>query len=100
MRLDANPMRGSKRVPVLEIEANGQAAIDLWCNSLTAQFVVAQDTVTILTGEKTDRSCPPDRQRGDEEMLSALSEVTSWRRNGAFLDLIGPKRLRFRLNTN
>jgi heat shock protein HslJ len=100
MMLDANPMRGSKKVPVLEIDSDGNAAIDMWCNSVTAQFVVAADTLTILPGAKTARACSPDRERGDDELLSALAEVTNWRRSGDALELVGPKRLRFRLFTN
>lgn len=39
--LDANPMRGSKKIPVVDIGQNGAAEIDLWCNSVKAQLVVA-----------------------------------------------------------
>ena len=99
-RLDANPMRGSKRVPILDIRSNGQAAIDLWCNSVQGQLVVVDDTITVLTGEKTDRQCPPERTRGDDDMLAALNQVTNWRRDGDILILIGPRNLRFRLQTN
>src|SRR6266852_1208643 len=77
LRLDANPMRGSKRVPILDIRSNGDAAIDLWCNSVQGQLVVVDDTITVLTGEKTDRQCPPDRARGDDDMLAALTQVTN-----------------------
>ncbi len=98
--LDAQPMRGSKRLPSLEIGPTGQAAIDLWCNRVEGQIVVVEDTITIMTGQKTERSCPPERLRGDEEMLAALSEVTNWRREGETLVLIGPKTLRFHLPTN
>ena len=31
LMLDAAPMRGSKRVPMLEIAEDGVASIDLWC---------------------------------------------------------------------
>ena len=31
LMLDARAMRGGKRVPVLSIEQNGRAQIDLWC---------------------------------------------------------------------
>ena len=55
---------------------------------------------TVLTGEKTDRQCPPDRARGDDDMLAALTQVTNWRRDGDTLILIGPRTLRFRLQTN
>jgi heat shock protein HslJ len=100
MLLDARPMKGSKRVPVLEIDDSGTAAIDLWCNSLQGKFVVAADTVTIITGDITTRECPPDRAKGDEDIVNALNQVTNWRRQGDILTLIGPTPLRFRLTTN
>jgi heat shock protein HslJ len=100
MMLDANPMRGSKKVPVLEIDSNGNAGIDMWCNQVRAQFVIAADTITILPGARTGRACSPERERGDDELLAALTEVTNWRRSGDKLELIGPKRLRFLLFTN
>src|SRR6476660_8285717 len=62
--LDAKPMRGSKRVPMLDIRAGGAVLIDLWCNSVQGQLVVADDTITVLTGPKTDRTCTPERLRG------------------------------------
>ena len=98
--LDAKPMRGSKRVPTLEIQPNGAVLIDLWCNSVQGQLVVAADTITVMTGPATDRSCPPERLRGDEEVLSALQQVTNWRREGDTLVLIGPQSLRFYRATN
>ncbi len=64
--LDANPMRGSKKLPNLEIGPQGQATIELWCNAVTAQLIVVQHTITILIGQKTERPCPPERARGDE----------------------------------
>jgi heat shock protein HslJ len=98
--LDARPMKGSKRVPSLDIAENGLADIDLWCNSIKGQMVVAGDTITILTGEKTERPCTPERMRADEEVLSALTEATTWRRDGDVLVLMGARTLRFRLPTN
>lgn len=99
--LDTPPMRGSKRVPMLEIAANGAVVIDLWCNSVQGQIVVVEDTITIMTGPKTDRSCPPERVRGDEEVLSSLLQVTNWRRESdAVLLLVGPRTLRFHKATN
>jgi heat shock protein HslJ len=100
MLLDARPMKGSKRVPVLEIDDAGTATIDLWCNSLQGKFVVAADTVTIITGDVTTRECPADRAKGDEDIVNALNQVTNWRRQGDTLTLIGPTTLRFRLTTN
>src|SRR5829696_4194687 len=98
--LDAKPMRGSKRVPMLEIRPDGAVLIDLWCNSVQGQLVVAANTITVLTGPKTDRACPPERLRGDEDVLSALEQVTTWRREGDDVVLIGPQSLRFHRATN
>ena len=98
--LDVKPMKGSKRVPMLDIDQKGLAEIDLWCNSVKGQMVVAGDTITILTGEKTARTCPPERAQADDEVLGALNEVTSWRREGDILVLIGTRTMRFRLQTN
>src|SRR5262249_32834312 len=39
LMLDAAPMRGTKRIPMLEIAENGAASIDLWCASTRAQAV-------------------------------------------------------------
>jgi heat shock protein HslJ len=98
--LDVKPMKGSKRVPILGIGPKGEAAIDLWCNSIEAQLVVVESTITIMTGRKTDRQCDPARMRGDDELLATLLQVTSWRREGDILTLRGGKTLRFRQATN
>ncbi len=98
--LDVAPMKGSKRVPMLEIDDKGLAEIDLWCNSVKGQMVVAGDTITILTGDKTERTCPPERMQADDDVLATLTEVTNWRREGDVLTLIGTKTMRFRLQTN
>lgn len=98
--LDTKPMRGSKRVPMLEIGPNGAVMIDLWCNTVQGQIVVAANTITVMTGPKTSRSCSPERERGDEEMISLLEQVTTWRREGDAVVLIGPQSLRFRRATN
>jgi heat shock protein HslJ len=98
--LDAPPMKGSKRVPSLDVAENGLADIELWCNSVKGQLVVAGATITILTGAKTERSCTPERMRGDDEVLATLNEVTNWRREGEFLILSGARTMRFRMQTN
>jgi len=98
--LDTAPMRGSKRIPNMDVAANGAIALEMWCNRIEGQFVVAADTVTVLTGQATQRACPPERAQGDEQLLTALAQVTNWRRRGDTLELIGPRTLRFRLPTN
>jgi len=98
--MDAKPMRGSKRVPMLVIGAQGETTIEGWCNNVKAQLVVAADTLTILTGASTEQQCPADRMRADEELMAVLVEITHWRRDGDVLTLRGAKTLRFRSMTN
>ena len=98
--MDAKPMRGSKRVPMLVIGAKGETKIEGWCNNVEAQLVVAADTLTILTGASTEQQCPADRMRADEELMAVLVEITHWRRDGDVLTLRGAKTLRFRSMTN
>ena len=98
--LDVRPMPGSKRIPNMDIAANGAIAVEMWCNRVDGQVVVAGDTITVMTGQPTDRPCTPERARGDAELVEALNAVTNWRREGDFVRLIGPKTLRFRVPTN
>jgi heat shock protein HslJ len=100
MMLDAAPMRGSKRIPNMDIAANGTIVLEMWCNRIEGQVVVAADTITVVTGQPTNRECPPERVQGDAELISALNEVTNWRRQGSTVLLIGPRTLRFRMLTN
>ena len=98
--LDVAPMRGSKRIPNMDVAADGKMALELWCSRVDGQVVVAADTITVIAGSPEDRPCPPERARGDAELLAALTEVTNWRRQGDAVLLIGPRTLRFRLQTN
>jgi len=98
--LDADPMRGSKKIPVLDIGENGTTEIELWCNSVKAQFVVAGNTITIITGEVSVRQCPPERAHADEELLTALNQATNWRMENSTLVFTGGTTLRFRAQTN
>ena len=98
--LDVAPMRGSKRIPNMDVAADGKMALELWCSRVDGQVVVAADTITVIAGSPEDRPCPPERVRADAELLVALSEVTNWRRQGDNVLLIGPKTLRFRMPTN
>jgi heat shock protein HslJ len=100
LRMDARPLKGSKRVPYVEIDANGSALIDMWCDSVRSQFVIAADTVTVLIGQKTQRSCTPEQARADGELLDALQQATNWKRDGDGVILIGARQLRFRPSTN
>jgi heat shock protein HslJ len=98
--LDVRPMPGSKRIPNMDIDAKGAIAVEMWCNRVDGQVVVAGDTITVMTGQPTDRPCTPERARGDAEFLDSLNAVTNWRREGDVVRFIGPKTLRFRVPTN
>jgi hypothetical protein len=101
--LDVNPMRGSKKVPVLDIADRGSTAqIDLWCSSVKAQLIIAANTITIITGDKTPRSCPPDLVRADDDLIDALNQATNWRMEDYALVFTGGagRALRFRIQTN
>jgi hypothetical protein len=101
LMLDSAPMYGSKRIPMIEIDDNGATSVDLWCGSVQAQASVGSDgTITIVPGETTPAQCTPERQTGDDSLLSALSQATNWRRNGDIIELTGGTTLRFRLMTN
>lgn len=100
LRMDARPMRGSKRIPFLQVENNGAATIDLWCNSAQGQFVIAANTVTVIIGQKTQRTCSPEQTQADSDLVSALEQTTGWKREGDGVVFIGPQQLRFRPSTN
>ena len=98
--LESKPMKGSKRVPILQIDSKGAASIDLWCNTVPAQLVVADATITIILGSPTEKQCDPDRMQADRDLLEALQQVVSWRRQDDLLVLQGERNLRFHLSSN
>jgi hypothetical protein len=100
MTMDALPKPGSKRIPDLDIGDNGEVVLELWCKGGKGQFSVAGNTVIFVPGPIEDRACPPARAQADDELIAALSEVTTWRRQDDLVAFIGSKTLRFRLNTN
>ncbi len=100
LRFDANPVRGSKRVPGLQITRTGAAEIDLWCASGKGHAVIIENQITIVPISMQDNQCPADRLAMDEDLLNNLTAVTSWRWDGPLLVLVGPRPLRFRPNTN
>jgi len=94
--LDARPMRGGKRVPVLTIDASGAAQIDLWCKRGSGQAVIAGDTITIIVRTMSDEGCTPERAQADEQLILALSQVTTWSLRGDAVTFNGGTTLRFR----
>jgi hypothetical protein len=100
MTLDVARQPGSKRLPTLEIGDSGEARLELWCKGGKGQFSVAGNTVIFVVEPLEDRACPPARAQADDDLVAALSEAATWKRQGDFVSFIGTKPLRFRLNTN
>ena len=100
MTLDVARQPGSKRLPTLDIGDSGEATLELWCKGGKGQFSIAGNTVIFVAGPLEDRACPPARAQADDELVAALSEAATWKRQGDFVSFIGTKPLRFRLNTN
>jgi heat shock protein HslJ len=100
MTLDVDRQRGSKRIPNLEIGDKGEVILELWCKGGKGQFSVAGNTVIFVPGAMENRACPPDRAQQDDELIAALAETATWKRQGDFVSFIGAKTLRFRINTN
>jgi len=100
MTLDVAPQPGSKGLPTLEIGDSGEATLELWCKAGKGQFSVAGNTVIFVAAPLQDRACPPARPEADDELMAALSQAPTWKRQGDFVSFIGARSLRFRLNTN
>jgi hypothetical protein len=100
MTLDVARQPGSKRLPNLEIGDNGEATLELWCKGGKGQFSVAGNTVIFVPGPLEDRNCPPARAQADDDLVAALGEAATWKRQGDYVSFMGTKTLRFHLNTN
>jgi len=100
MTLEALPQPGSKRVPNIEIGDNGEVVLELWCKAAKGQFSVAGNTVIFVPGQVQDRSCPPAKAQADDELVAALADAATWKRQGEIVTFIGAKQLRFRINGN
>ena len=100
MTLDVARQPGSKRLPTLDIGDSGEVILELWCKGGKGQFSVAGNTVIFVAGPMEDRACPPARAQADDDLVAALVEAATWKRQGDFVSFIGTKSLRFRINTN
>lgn len=100
MTLDVARQPGSKRLPTLDIDDSGEVVLELWCKGGKGRFSVAGNTIVFVPGPLQDRACPPARAQADDELVAALSEAATWRRQGDLVSFFGTKPLRFRINTN
>jgi heat shock protein HslJ len=108
LMLDAEPMRPAKRVPLLNVAANGEATIDLWCKTVSARVQVSGDAIKIEPGPLPDAlpammgegQCAPPRVSADQDLLDGLSQATAWKMQDGSLVLVGPKPMKFSPATN
>ena len=100
MTLDVGRQPGSKRIPNVEIGDAGEVVLELWCKGGRGQFSVAGNTVIFVAGEMENRTCAPDRAQADDDLIAALTDAATWKRQGDFVSFVGAKTLRFRINTN
>ena len=89
-----------KRIPNLEIGDAGEVVLELWCKGGKGQFSVAGNTVIFVAGAMENRTCPADRAQADDDLIAALTEAATWKRQDDFVSFVGTRTLRFRLNTN
>ncbi|MFN3350999.1 META domain-containing protein [Pseudorhodoplanes sp.] len=100
LRLEAEPMRGSKRLPWLQFSESGAVEIDLWCATGRGRAVVVDRTITIMPTSLRDNQCSAAQLEADKDFLSKLMQVSAWRWEGVLLVLDGPEPLRWRPSTN
>lgn len=100
LRLDASPMKGSKRLPWLQFSDTGDVDIDLWCASGRGRATVVDRTITIVPTALRDNQCSPEQLEADKDFLSKLMQVATWRWEGFLLVLEGSEALRWRPASN
>lgn len=109
--LDVAPIRPLKRVPILTVQENGSATVELWCRTANARVQVSDNAIRIeiaplpeaLPQYMSAGQCSDVRIQADAETLQALAEVTEWRRRGDGVELAGPATavtMRFRASSH
>src|ERR1700730_9787480 len=91
MTLEVARMPGSKRIPDLDIGDSGEVILELWCKGGKGQFSVAGNTVIFVAGEMENRPCPPERAQADDDLIAALSDAATWKRQGDVVSFIGAR---------
>jgi len=106
--LDAAPMQPGKRMPILTVESNGNARIELWCRTVPARVELSEGEMKIEAGPLPEElpamqsagQCTPERIQADEQMLAALTQVSNWSWQDGEILLVGPTTMKFRSATN
>ena len=108
LMLDVKPMPPVKRVPILTVTPDGEATIGLWCKTVRARAELADGAMRIEPGPlpddlpqyMVDGQCTDERMKADVDTLAALTQVTSWHRQGSAVVLVGATPLKFRPSSN
>jgi hypothetical protein len=101
LMLEGSSTHQQKRLPMIEIEEDGAATLDLWCGSVRAQATVGDDgAIAIMPGERNNAQCNPDRVAADDDLLDMLVHMTNWRRGGDLIEFSGAATLRYHMMTN
>jgi hypothetical protein len=100
MLLEARPLPGSRRVPMMEVHPDGKASVDLWCHSAVAQLALNGNEVKFDFVSAKPENCTPERIELDQKMAKDLLEVTHWRRKNDIVEFVGPTTFRFRISTH
>lgn len=106
--LDVAPMRPLKRVPILTVQENGSATVELWCRTANARVQISGEAIKIeaaplpeaLPQYMSSGQCSEPRVQADNEMLEALAQVTGWRRRGDGIVLMGATQMPFRASSH
>jgi heat shock protein HslJ len=98
--LEAKPLPGSKRVPMLEVRRDGRAIVDLWCRSGEARVKIEDDVIEFTLGAMREEGCTPERTQRDEALAAALGKVMNWSLEDDVLVLSGPTELRYMLSSH
>ena len=98
--LEAKPLPGSKRVPMLETTRDGRAIIDLWCRSGEGRVKIEDDMIEFTLGAMREEGCTPERTQRDEALAAALGRVMNWSLEDDILVLSGPTELRYTLSSH
>ena len=91
-------------MPILLVEQNGNAKIDLWCKTVSARIEISDTAMKIEAGPLPEGlpemlsagQCTPERIQADQELLATLTQVTGWQRQNGGIVLLGPTALKFR----
>ncbi len=102
LMLEGESSRTHKRLPMIQVDEDGAATLDLWCGSVRTQATVGADgSIAIAPGVRNNGQCDPERIASDDDLLDMMFHLTKWRRSGDLVEFSGgPGTMKFRLMTN